>query len=175
MVTRGLYSYLIFTQKIVNRAKKGVLHGTPKFFLKVSQDVFTMHNTQSTKINRIINFILHGLATRRLSVKKKVTRNRDFFPPCRNWPICPFHTLKSYNGLVLLERCFQGLGPESCISWSLWTSLMMLESESLQNILWFISKPESNAESRAEPNWCGGDVFKIWFSLNFHSGLDCLS
>ena len=86
MVTRGLYSYLIFTQKIVNRAKKGVLHGTPKFFLKVSQDVFTMHNTQSTKINRKINFILHGLATRRLSVKKKVTRNRDFSRPAETDP-----------------------------------------------------------------------------------------
>ena len=85
MVTRGLYSYLIFTQKIVNRAKKGVLHGTPKIFLKVSQDVFTMHNTQSTKINQKINFILHGLATQRLSVKKKSDTKQPFFPPCRNW------------------------------------------------------------------------------------------
>ena len=86
MVTRGLYSYLIFTQKIVNRAKKGVLHGTPKIFLKVSQDVFTMHNTQSTKINQKINFILHGLATRKLSVKKKVTRNSHFSRPAETDP-----------------------------------------------------------------------------------------
>ena len=76
LITRGLYSYLIFTQKILNRAKTGVLHGTPKIFLRVSQDVFTMHNTQSTKINRKINFILHGLARRRLSVKNKLASSK---------------------------------------------------------------------------------------------------
>ena len=46
-----------------------------------------MRNTQSTKINWRINFILYGLATRRLSVKKKSDTKQRFFPPCRNWPI----------------------------------------------------------------------------------------
>ena len=91
--------------KIVNRAKKGVLHGTPKNFLKVSQDVFTMHNTQSTKINRKINFILHGLATRRLSVKKKVTRNRDFSRPAETDPYVNDKTV-----LCLMMLIFQSMG-----------------------------------------------------------------
>ena len=83
-----LYCYLISTQKWLNRAKTGVLHGTPKKILRVSQDVFTMQNTQSTKINWKINFILYGLATRRLSVNKKSDTKQLFFPACRNWPIC---------------------------------------------------------------------------------------
>ena len=79
---------LIFTQKSLNRAKTGVPHGTPKIFPRLGRDVSTMRKTQSTKINRKINFILHGLATRRLSVKKKSDTKQPFFPPCRNWPIC---------------------------------------------------------------------------------------
>ena len=78
---------LIFTQKSLNRAKTGVPHGTPKNFPRLGRDVSTMRKTQSTKINRKINFILHGLATRRLSVKKKSDTKQPFFPPCRNWPI----------------------------------------------------------------------------------------
>ena len=79
---------LIFTQKLLNRAKTGVPHGTPKNFPRLGRDVSTMRKTQSTKINRKINFILHSLATRRLSVKKKSDTKQRFFPPCRNWPIC---------------------------------------------------------------------------------------
>ena len=71
-----------------------MLRGTPKFFLRVSQDVFTMQNTQSTKINWKINFILYGLATRKLSVNKKSDTKQPFFPPCRNWPICTIDLLQ---------------------------------------------------------------------------------
>ena len=77
---------LIFTQKSLNRAKTGVPHGTPKNFPRLGRDVSTMRKTQSTKINRKINFILHGLATRRLSVKKKVTRNSHFSRPAETDP-----------------------------------------------------------------------------------------
>ena len=92
---------LIFTQKSLNRAKTGVPHGTPKNFPRLGRDVSTMRKTQSTKINRKINFILHGLATRRLSVKKKMTRNRDFSRPAETDPYDYFVRYTMYTPHIL--------------------------------------------------------------------------
>ena len=100
---------LIFTQKSLNRAKTGVPHGTPKNFPRLGRDVSTMRKTQSTKINRKINFILHGLATRRLSVKKKVTRNRDFSRPAETDPYVRFlwnRTRKRHWTYLIFDMCY---------------------------------------------------------------------
>ena len=79
---------LIFTLKWLNRAKTGMLHGTPKFFPGLGQGVSRVHKTQVARINWKIKSILSGLVTRRLYFLKKYDTKWAFFPPCRNWPIC---------------------------------------------------------------------------------------
>ena len=79
---------LIFTQKWLNRAKIGVLHGTPKIFLRPNKSVSRVLKTQLSKINWTIKSISSGLVTRRLYFLKKYDTKWPKFPPCRNWPIC---------------------------------------------------------------------------------------
>ena len=79
---------LIFTQKWLNRAKIGVLHGTPKNFLRPNKSVSRVFKTQLSKINWKIKSISSGLVTRRLYFLKKYDTKWAFFPPCRNWPMC---------------------------------------------------------------------------------------
>ena len=79
---------LIFTQKWLNRAKIGVLHGTPKNFLRPNKSVSRVFKTQLSKINWKIKSISSGLVTRRLYFLKKYDTKWPKFPPCRNWPIC---------------------------------------------------------------------------------------
>ena len=78
---------LIFTQNLLNRAKTGVLHGTPKIFPGLGQGVSRVHKTQVARINWKIKSILSGLVTQRLYFLKKYDTKWAFFPPCRNWPI----------------------------------------------------------------------------------------
>ena len=78
---------LIFTQKWLNRAKIGVLHGTPKKFLRPNKSVSRVFKTQLSKINWKIKSISSGLVTRRLYFLKKYDTKWPKFPPCRNWPI----------------------------------------------------------------------------------------
>ena len=79
---------LFLPQKSLNRAKTGVLNGTPKNFPGPGQGVLTIHKTQLARINWKIKSIFYGLATRGLYFLKKSDAKRPFFPPCRNWPIC---------------------------------------------------------------------------------------
>ena len=79
---------LIFTQKWLNRAKIGVLHGTPKKFLRPNKSVSRVLKTPLSKINWTIKSISSGLVTRRLYFLKKYDTKWPKFPPCRNWPIC---------------------------------------------------------------------------------------
>ena len=83
----GRTGALIFTLKWLNRAKTGMLHGTPKFFPGLGQGVSRVHKTQVARINWKIKSILSGLVTRRLYFLKKYDTKWPFFPPCRNWPI----------------------------------------------------------------------------------------
>ena len=78
---------LFLPQKSLNRAKTGVLNGTPKNFPGLGQGVLTIHKTQLARINWKIKSIFYGLATRGPYLKKKSDAKRPFFPPCRNWPI----------------------------------------------------------------------------------------
>ena len=83
----GRTGALIFTLKWLNRAKTGVLHGTPKIFPGLGQGVSRVNKTQVARINWKIKSILSGLVTRRLYFLKKYDTKWAFFPPCRNWPI----------------------------------------------------------------------------------------
>ena len=88
----GRTGALIFTLKWLNRAKTGMLHGTPKIFPGLGQGVSRVNKTQVARINWKIKSILSGLVTRRLYFLKKYDTKWAFFPPCRNWPICVGHT-----------------------------------------------------------------------------------
>ena len=79
---------LIFTHKWLNRAKIGVLHRTPKNFLRPNKSVSRVLKTPLSKINWTIKSISSGLVTRRLYFLKKYDTKWPKFPPCRNWPIC---------------------------------------------------------------------------------------
>ena len=88
---------LIFTQKWLNRAKIGVLHGTPKNFLRPNKSVSRVLKTPLSKINWKIQNISSGLITRRLYFLKKYDTKWLKFPPCRNWPICRSYFIKSQS------------------------------------------------------------------------------
>ena len=83
-----------------------------------------MHNTKSTKINRKINFILHGLATRGLSVKKKVTRNRDFSCPAET---DPYMDGESIHDMTPEEELGESFGPLSLCGWQALLELILHE------------------------------------------------
>ena len=55
---------LIFTQKWLKRAKIGMVHATPKIFLRPNKSVSRVFKTQLSKINWKIKSIFSGLATR---------------------------------------------------------------------------------------------------------------
>ena len=78
---------LFLPQKSLNRAKTGVLNGTPKNFPGPGQGVLTIYKTQLARINWKIKSIFYGLATRGPYFLKKSDAKRPFFPSCRNWPI----------------------------------------------------------------------------------------
>ena len=78
---------LFLPQKSLNRAKTGVLNGTPKNFPGPGQGVLMMHKTQLARINWKIKSIFYGLTTRTLYFLKKYDTKWPKFPPYRNWPI----------------------------------------------------------------------------------------
>ena len=67
----GRTGALIFTQKWLIRAKRGVLRRTLKFFPRPCQGVSRVQGTQLSRINWKINDISSGLVTRRLYFFKK--------------------------------------------------------------------------------------------------------
>ena len=98
---------LIFTQKWLKRAKIGMVHATPKIFLRPNKSVSRVFKTQLSKINWKIKSIFYGLATRTFYFLKKYDTKWPKFPPCRNWPICGGHTdgcdimhFKPFGGLL---------------------------------------------------------------------------
>ena len=102
---------LFLPQKSLNRAKTGVLNGTPKIFPGLGQGVLTIHKTQLARINWKIKSIFYGLATRGLYFLKKSDAKRPFFPPCRNWPIC--HHKMSGASTHRQDFNYDGLGPDA--------------------------------------------------------------
>ena len=61
---------LFVTQKLLDRAKTGVLHGTPKIFLRAKKSVTRVQKTQLARNN----------------FKKKVTRNSQNSRPAETDP-----------------------------------------------------------------------------------------
>ena len=78
---------LIFTQNLLNRAKTGMLHGTPKIFPGLGQGVSRVNKTQVARINWKIKSILSGLVTRRLYFFQKRATFWTKFPSWGIWPI----------------------------------------------------------------------------------------
>ena len=83
----GRTTALIFTQKWLNRAKTGVLHGTLKNFPRSNKSVSRVYGTQLTKINWKIKNISSGLVTRRLYFFQKRATFWTKFPSWGIWPI----------------------------------------------------------------------------------------
>ena len=88
----GRTTALIFTQKWLNRAKTGVLHGTLKIFPRSNKSVSRVHRTQLTKINWKIKNISSGLVTRRLYFFQK---SDTFWPKFPSWGIWPIYVYTS--------------------------------------------------------------------------------
>ena len=86
----GHTTALIFTQKWLNRAKTGVLHGTLKNFPRSNKSVSRVYGTQLTKINWKIKNISSGLVTRRLYFFQKRATFWPKFTSWGIWPICDF-------------------------------------------------------------------------------------
>ena len=89
----GRTTALIFTQKWLNRAKTGVLHGTLKIFPRSNKSVSRVYGTQLTKINWKIKNISSGLVTRRLYFFQKRATFWPKFPSWGIWPICIYDTI----------------------------------------------------------------------------------
>ena len=87
---------LFVTQKLLNRAKTGVLKGTWNFSW-VQFNFFWVQKTQLEHNNWKISSILSGLVTRRLYFKKKKETKQPFSPSSGNWPICSFQYNKRYE------------------------------------------------------------------------------
>ena len=102
LITRGLYSYLIFTQKLLNCAKTGVLRGTPKKFPEgKSRRFYCLQDPiNQNQLKNQFNFVWfsHKKALRK---QKKVTRNSHFSRPSETDPYANLDSQAKFWWLAL--------------------------------------------------------------------------
>ena len=122
----GRTTALIFTQKWLNRAKTGVLHGTLKNFPRSNKSVSRVYGTQLTKINWKIKNISSGLVTRRLYFFQK---RATFWPKFPSWGIWPIWFI-CYHRSIKTERVFLGSMQQTRLMTTWWAKLCICSPRS---------------------------------------------
>ena len=163
------------TQKILfnffsKMAKRGMLHGTPKKFPKISKNFSRVNKIQLTRINWKIKYILSGLVTRRLYFLEKSATFWAKFPSWGTWPICTTVNVLVFGATFLLRWSLVFLqSPVLYQKNNLIFHLSGLEKKKMsigdfhvtQGFTWFFSQPQVS-EKYLEADYCIPAKINLW-------------